>query len=351
MTDRLTKALDSFDATDFAKRHHGHKESRSARSYEYLLPCPQCGSERLRWHHEPGGKQTWICWGCSRTGDTLALISLMERIERADAIAVVVDGYVGGDAPVRLEKLAAMPVVRHHDILRLALRPYPEGFELLTPGFAGHDPAFAYLVGERGIPVDVLQAWRVGYVRTGYRAGYAVFPVFMDGGLVYWQARATWDPPAGLSIDHRKAWIKATKYRKTLNPPNEPGFAEGADVLLNYDRAKVEPHVVVVEGPVDAIKVGPHAVALLGKEPTPIKVERLLRMHAQRYTVYLDPGEEERAKALKLASQLREWAPTFIATPPAGYDPGKLTIEQNANVIAAAEPYRPAGLVSKLAVR
>jgi len=85
--------------------------------------------------------------------------------------------------------------------------------------------------------------------------------------------------------------------------------------------------------------------------PSPMKVERLLRMHARRYTVYLDPGAEEAEAAESLAGELSGFAPTFIAIPPAGLDPGDLTPEQNAAVIAQGRPWRGAALKSDLRIR
>ena len=287
----------------------------------------------------------WICWGCNITGNTLELIAAFEKCSIMDAIGYVVDGYVGGDAPVELSVVAKPMAASRTGLSVLPTVPYPNGYEQIVTNMPAHQEAVHYLA-RRGIGHSTIAEYRIGYCRFGPMTRYVVFPCFMDGGLVYWQARATWDPPKFSHKDQRKAWEKATKYRKTLNPMGGP--VEAMEVLFNYDRARAERHVVICEGPIDAIKVGPHAVALLGKEPSPTKVERLLRMSAARYTVYLDPGEKERAKALALAEQLHEWAPTFIATPPHGCDPGDLTPGQNHAIIAQAEPYAPVGLQSKL---
>jgi hypothetical protein len=349
MVDSLDKLYTQFDANAFAERHGGHKESPSARSREWLLPCPapSCASDRLRWRHEPGVKMAWICWGCGRSGDTLDLICQLEQVDREGAIAFLDGEYVGGDAPSELRTKLVVPKPSAVTLDRLPQIRYPNGYETIDPNLPMHARARAYLAS-RGIFRDAISEYGIGFARTGRLANYVIFPVFMDGGLVYWQARATWDPPHGATRDYRKAWERATKYRKTLNPVSYGGATTADQVIFNYDRARAEPHVVVCEGPVDAIKVGAHAVALLGKASSPTKIERLLRLPAQRYTVYLDPGEAEREKAEELATQLSEFAPTFIATPPPGYDPGALTQEQNTYVIANAPPFKPTGLVSNL---
>lgn len=342
----IEQALRAFDPEPFVRRHGGYKEGVNPQGREWLLTCPDCGSSRLRWRHDPPRKMAWICWGCRRTGDTIDLVALLESIDRSAALQWILTGYHGGDAPTELTQYAQITAPVRMELSRLPPIGYPPGFEAIDFRAPAHAPARAYLFGVRGLqPQDVID-YRLGYVREGKLKGYVVFPVWQDGGLVYWQARATWDPPQ-VSDDQRKAWIKATGYRKTLNPP---GVSKARGVIFNHDRASVEPHVVICEGPIDAMKVGPHAVALLGKEPNPTQVERLLRMGAQRYTVYLDPGEEERRSAMKLAAQLDDFAPTYLATPPLGSDPGDLSREGNATQIAQATPYKPLGLQSNLKI-
>lgn len=345
--DQLARALDQFKALEFCERHRGHKESKSARSFEYLLTCV-CGSDRLRWRHEPGVKQAWVCWGCMKSGDTIALVQLLENVSEMDAIGYVVDGYVGGDAPTELSRRAVIakpaPVLLTH----LPRIPYPEAFERLDWNMTSHLHAWRYLLQERELSTDSIWQFNLGYCRRGRHKGYVIFPVLMDGTLVYWQGRATWDPPRHFTREQRKQWEKTTHYCKTLNPFAREGFATSGDVLFNYDTARTAEHVVIVEGPIDAMKIGPHAVALLGKAINPVKVERLLRMHARRYTIYLDRGAEETEKALSLARELNAFAPVSITVPPEGHDAGSLSPQQNAAVIAAGVSFRDHGLQSGL---
>lgn len=345
----LDRALAQFDAQAFAERHGGHKESANKNSHEYLLVCPECGSDRLRWRHNPP-KMAFVCWGCRKvSGDTVRLVQLMEKVSDFDAIGFILGTYVGGDAPTELTRTAI--IARPPERLSLGRLPpmvWPNGVELLGLSPA-HRRGHSYLWG-RGLPPDVIARARIGLGRSGRLSDYVIFPVYMDGGLVYYQGRATWEPE-GATKEERKRWEKLTNYRKTLNPINRENQAHAEDVLFGYDRARVEPHVVICEGPIDALKVGPHAVALLGKKASDAKIERLLRMHATRYTVYLDRGEEERAAAEALAKELSGFAPTFVAEPPAGFDPGKLSLEQNAIVIARARPIRMSGLRSNLRLK
>jgi hypothetical protein len=346
--DKITRAVQAFDAQAFVKRHGGHKESPSDRSHEYLLECPFCHGHNLRWNARKG-TGAWVCWNCKKTGDTIFLIQIFERCDREDAIKYLFDGYTGGDANLFLSEIASMPGPMNIERLKLKRLPTMLWPAMVAPVTREHASAYAYLIG-RGITGDQIANYHIGIGLGGWLKNYVVFPVYMDNGLVYWQARATWNPPAGLSKEARKCWIEATRYRKNLNPMNPPkGVAQAtaADVLYNYDYAKGCSHIVICEGPVDAIKVGAHAVALLGKG-TDIKIERLRKMNASRYTVYLDRGKEEREKAEWIASELSGFAPTFIATPPEGYDAGALSFEQNSRIIERAESVGEIGLQSDL---
>jgi hypothetical protein len=333
--DDLSRALRTFDGAAFTKRHSGRKESRSDQSHEYLFTCPHCGGSNLRWNSRKYDVGSWICWGCKRSGGTLALVELFERCDTQDAIAFILDGYVGGDANLELVGVAAPKRRAARPSLKVLPRmSWPAHVELVLTA-AGDMRGYTYLRW-RGLTDEDLSTHRVGIGMRGWLKDYAVFPVFMDGGLVYWQGRATWDAPAHMTKEEQKQWKEETGYRKTLNPfTRDDAQATAGDVLFNYDRARAEPHVVICEGPIDAIKVGPHAVALLGKG-TDAKLERLRRMGASRYTIYLDRDAEAQSKAEQIAAELAQFAPVHLAVPPEGHDPGSLTPEYNAQVIQSA---------------
>lgn len=328
--------LARFDAGAFVIRHGGYKESKSPRSHEYLMPCPHCASSRLRWNTAKAG---WQCWGCQRMGSTIDLIALYEGLSYEATLDLVVSSYNGGDAQHTLAPCA--PTRERDRKVSLEEIAWPAGVDLVTPHASQHARAWQYLA-YRGVSVEQALDWRLGFGRTGRLKDYLVFPVHLKGKLVYWQARATWDPPVGLTPEGKKVWLRETNYRKTLNPVADAHLyhATASDVLLNWDRASTSEHVVICEGPIDAIKVGAHAVALLGKYATPGKLTLLKNCRAGRYTVYLDRGDEERVQAEKLATELSQWAPVFMATPPLGRDAGALSSTENAEVVRRAVPFR-----------
>jgi hypothetical protein len=134
--------------------------------------------------------------------------------------------------------------------------PYPEGFERIYS-------ILPYML-ERGITLEDAQAVNLGWCRKGRYAGRLVFPVFEQGSLVYYQARAMWPPTPG------------RKHIKMLNPPAVNGQSVSSDFLFNLEQAAQYPRVAITEGPIDAVKVGVDAVCTFGKRITDTQVGKLL---------------------------------------------------------------------------
>lgn len=334
----LRRALQRFDIAKFAALYGGQKESPSPYTYEWLFrhADSDCGSSRLRYNSQ---KQTWICWGCNKTGTLVELIQAVRQVDEERALDYLLDGYVGGDSlinePLNCE---LKPINGRAKIRVLPQMSWPDGVELLTSPCFAHEKAWDYLY-RRGIGLDTVREYYLGYGRSGRLKDYVVFPCFMDHRLVYYQARATWDPPAKLFGEDRRRWIEQYGYRKSLNPYNDGKSAVASEVLFNYQRARECETVAIVEGPVDAVKVGYYAVGLFGKSASSIQIERLSRMSARNYVVYLDCGEEERKAAEELATRLLPYGRVYVAVPPAGCDPGALDSPTNAAVISRAEAF------------
>ena len=122
-----------------------------------------------------------------------------------------------------------------------------------------------------------------------------VFPLWMFGKLVGWQARLLYTPDGmddaqcaamGFAKDPDGDWIKPPKYWTA------PGMRKGT-VLLNFDNARQSNVVVVCEGPFDAAAVGRCAVATLGKAVTEEQAQ-LLASYWDLVVILLDPGDADR---------------------------------------------------------
>jgi len=151
----------------------------------------------------------------------------------------------------------------------------------------GH-PAKEYLIKERGLSEKDIDDFHLEYCTTGYfkvasigtTAGRIVFPLYMCDELIGWQARYLEKKD---SKGKKFVWNEAIKDWKHI-PMGEDGRYEDffipkyymppgmprSRALLNYDNAKLASRdfVVVVEGPIDCMKVGIHGIATLGSTIT-----------------------------------------------------------------------------------
>ena len=84
----------------------------------------------------------------------------------------------------------------------------------------------------------------------------------------YWQGRAIFD-------------FMTPKY---INPK-----VPARDVLFNAQALRVYNEVVITEGAFSAMAVGENAVALIGKEPTEEKIERIVGSLADHFIIALEP--------------------------------------------------------------
>jgi DNA primase len=182
----------------------------------------------------------------------------------------------------------------------------------LTP----NHPARTYL-GERAFDVeDLSRDWHLSYcVRADeeYRLAQdrLIIPVIMNGVWVGWQGRHVGERP----------W-KAERVPKYFTAPGTPR----GRVLYNHDLALKRPLVVVCEGPTDVWRVGPAAVALLGKQATPTQLNLVVSGWRDRPVVVLLDGDA-RADSARLCNQLRPYFKgrlVEVSLPP-GQDPGNLS--------------------------
>jgi hypothetical protein len=132
-----------------------------------------------------------------------------------------------------------------------------------------------------------------------------VFEIYKGGSRVGWQARYIGYPP-------RKS---IPKYLTM------PGFPR-SQWLFGYDAAVAYPYVVVVEGVLDAIRVGPPAVALLGSSIS-VAQKRLLHSvwRSENIIIALDPDVQSDFSDYKRVNF------------PEGQDPGSLSFSENWDLI------------------
>jgi len=257
-------AIERFDLLSYVRDLGANEEQFG----EWVLTCPTCGKEKLVVNVR---KKTWHCWVCQKLvtvqtangpklkaesggGGLLDLLQLLENCDRKRAVSLLFAGA--------LFTAKELDQITHSDFYGDLFGPSLSAPTIgLPPNARAIDGWLPYL-SERNISWQDVQSFRLFWCDQGRFANRLVFPVFEDGRLVYWQARAMWK--------------LGPNEKKVLNPRAHDGAATSGEVLLNLDVARQFPRVCITEGPIDCVHTGYDAVATFGKKISPVQIAKLI---------------------------------------------------------------------------
>lgn len=303
----LLRAIDEFDVADYLS----DKGFRSLRAEEWVGPCPHCHKDdKVAVNVE---KKTFHCWVCqqyetawdehahvmrrrpvSGAGGLLKLVEWLEGTGPGESIQFVLDAVGHGDISELPDKLLLKRLAEALDSGRAPAINPPEGAQpILAP--------LPYML-RRGVTMKDVADYGLFWCSGGRYDNRLVFPVWEDGFLVYWQARAMYERHEA-----------GGKFTKALNPPRTPGAAVSSDVLMNLDVASQYPRVCLVEGPMDVVRTGPDSACTFGKKLHPRQVQKLLDRGVRAVDLMWDgPTPTEPDGAHVEMVQLAPWLASFF---------------------------------------
>lgn len=248
---------------------------------ELSINCPCCtergedtpDTKKKLWINVDKG--TFYCYRCQWSGSFVRLIQKLSNTGFRDTIRILRGDALDPMEHMNLKLLVEAPEAdTSEDELKELELPY---------GYEPIEGPHAYLE-KRGIPWKYAAEHEWGVSAAGFTKDRIIVPTFMEGKLVFWQARLAREP----NKDEKKV----------LNPKG----VSARHVLYNYDVAKNYETIVVVEGFMDAAKVGPFAVATNGKTVHPQQVTHLMNTKAKRIVVMYDRDTWFDAKGKKPCS-------------------------------------------------
>lgn len=317
------------------------KRHESGGHTEFAMCCKFCVEEgesrddikyRLWINSETG---EWNCYNCNIGGSLQYLVQKLSHVDFYAAIKILVGRPLNpmDFMNLRLE----LPNIEPDEGESLHLREIelPHGFILFNDLPHTEGIAHEYLK-KRGIPLGHAIAREWGYSDAGFTLGRIIVPTFMEGQVVFWQARATWEPDPG-----------DENFKKVLNPSG----VSAKGVLYNYDGAKDHEEIVIVEGFMDAAKIGIQAVATNGKRLHEKQVEWLTRTKAKSIVMMYDRdawmdgrrrnGQIIKPSILRAADMLKPHFNVRLAVMPDNNDPGSYEFldPKLQEIIHKAKPY------------
>lgn len=264
----------------------GHYEVQGP---EYNFSCPFC-EERAASHigtlHVNLHKNAYLCHTCGAGGRNVAYIIrdvlgyMPYNKDAAKDIALISTNRKKFVKSIRRRLWPKKD--------QAAVVPLPEEFKrLILPAVTETGRIMYRYLRWRGLTDDDIDAYGLGYCAAGKWAGYIVFPFYQGGFPVYFTSRA----------------VLAQSSRKSLNPEEDRRW-----YLYNYDRAIKERHIVIVEGPIDAIRVGRYAMGIGGKVLREEQIDLLDLDHVDEITVVMDADAhaDTLANAARLKNRLNK---------------------------------------------
>jgi hypothetical protein len=292
----------------------------------YRVRCPFCDDRRHRlWinhlygqpnMHRNGYPESWlaVCYNEACTTNPANRHSL-ERM-------------IFGFQNVRDRRAPMVIEIGEDHTLPLGIVQPPGEILPLSHGPRDH-PARTYLIGRRFDPDWLAENFKVGFVfsvntsiderwRSMYQRIY--MPVYMNGALVGWQGRLTWDPPKE----------GPPKYFTLPSMPKRR-------ILYNVDIARYWPFVVVVEGLPSVWRIGGPAVAMFGK--TLGQGQQLLLStywSGKPIILMLDPDARDEMEGILRELTTTTTSPIIPIWLSQGYDPADYTHEAVVSMIRSA---------------
>lgn len=311
----------------------------------YHVCCPFCGDTRQRlsircgWGvYDPiaGHNNLGLCYcyneNCVQPGQTDDPITKDERFERQKQLLDHV--YHGTHAIAKLKPSTKTTPAPTEPL------EWPGKVIRLDKLFAKKPdhPAVTYMLGRGFDPVQLGKEYGFVFCDTvtdmkkyGAALGTILMPIYKDDMLYSWISRCCYD-------------VADKKAKKYYNCPDRPlqnvGF--NLDIVAKYST------IVLVEGILDAIKVGPFATCLFTKHLNATlhkKLVRMLQHHGDdaAIIIMLDPEQDKKEKARGMPHQIEvaankftEYVNVLRVYLPIGTDPGSMSPEENMRYIQKA---------------
>jgi len=252
----------------------GLDPKRTGKPGEYILQCPHCQKVKLAVNVDKG---VWQCWTCGQGGGTFALSRWLGVKFESNVSPNIIK--------LKSKFIDAKPlqtVVKKDPECKL-----PREFKPLTNVNSGGilaSKALGFVTG-RGVTMEMIERWGLGYCTEGQYAGYIIIPVY--------------------DLDNNVRTFQGRRFYGVGDKNKNPYQVE--KIVFNLRHAQSFPGIVIVEGPWDAMaqhvtlskELNVSSIALLGHTCSVEQARQIAQFLKPEFTwIALDPDvkEEEREK-------------------------------------------------------
>ena len=304
-----------------------------------IVRCPRCEKDKL-WvlivDRDDVRSPAWQCFSgdCGASGRTaMSLVRHMEDCDTFRALELINKFQKGNEPIIDLRRLVED---RLQGKVELWSKPpesvqLPDEFIPVRNGWSRSDlPGY---FAERGIGPKKALRYGIGWCDHGYFRDRLIIPVHSGDDVVFFVARYMKKKPPLCKADKLPCTrCGGTDEHKRVKKTIYPKGAKPGHYLFNYDVAKHEPVIRIVEGVLDAVALGKSAVATFGTSLSQYQLELLMRTAAREIVIAWDPDAIDKAR--ELADRLSDIWTVRVVELPAGTDPDEISREEFAELEA-----------------
>ena len=241
-------SIDGFIHNNFDYIEYGNPPS------DYRVNCPFCDDNKKHCYISMH-KHLVHCFKCGYKSNWVSfVIKSMGNITYIEAMTML---YIK-PSMLDYENVISKPVINN----KASTAELPSDFKPLY-SMGAHNIYRSYMLN-RGIPVDLWKRYNLGMAEITHP--YRIIIPIEKG---YYQGRAIFK------------YIQP----KYINPK-----VEAKNVLFNSRALKLYDEIIVCEGAFSAMMAGDNAIALIGKEPTDEKIDRLLATDVSTFILAIESG-------------------------------------------------------------
>lgn len=233
-----------------------HIQGRDTRAGWLQCTCPQCGGLKYLGINIVGNYPH--CWRCG----PLKIAPVLQQLSNKSWRVV-------------------LELLNRLDRLPLPEIDIPKGKLVLPQGLGPLQPIHKHYLKERGLNPDELETkWGIRGIGLGTDLSWRIWiPIILHGKLVSWTTRAVGNTPT--------RYISAKRQEETIH---HKYLLFGGDAIRHV--------AVVVEGPIDAMRIGFGAVCTFGIAYTHEQMERIAKIPVRIIAFDSEPKAQESARRL-----------------------------------------------------
>lgn len=271
---------------------------------EIHICCPVCGETRYRLYINLTTGQVY-CHNCQFKGTVVNLIQFIEGISYTAARERfnVIKGNI--ILPDNVEDALEKRLMRVPEVQKRSV-PLPEEFQLISSSTNMVAQRAERYLAKRGITQKQIDQHHIGVCATGQYANRIIIPIYQEGKLKFWVARA----------------MSSEVKLKERSPSNSFYQYSKSEVIFNLDRAANKYHSAVIsEGIFDALSWGSIGISLLGKSLYDAQFNLLLSYRDQLSEgLYVALDADAERDAMVMAKVLSSFFPVKIIRIPSEFD-------------------------------